>query len=404
MDYTGLSKLFSVFHIIKKTGGLKASLYKLFRMDELKLGTLRGTDKYGNKYYENERFFYGRNRWIEYAPYYRLEYDGSQVPAEWFGWLHYKTDLIPDQDPSRPKYKWMLDHTENFSGTPRQYVPYSTTKQKIEPWKPSSQKFLIIATRFSHQQAGYTHFGFETVKDYEKQQRVNKVFDEVAQSYDLMNDLMSFGVHRIWKDIFVDRLAPPPGTKLLDVAGGTGDIAFRYLNYLKLKQPDPNSHVTVLDINTTMLNVGKYRCDLLGHDPTLITFQEGNAEELPYENDSFDAYTIVFGIRNCTHIEKVVDEAYRVLKPGGRFLCMEFSEVSNTTLQWIYDQYSFQVIPLLGQLVVGQWHPYQYLVESIRRFPNQNHFQSIIERSGFRQVVYENLSSGIVAIHSAFKL
>ncbi|KAF2894823.1 hypothetical protein ILUMI_11346 [Ignelater luminosus] len=136
MSYFGLNKLGTLLNIIKESGGIRASLYKLYRMDELKLGTLIGTDKYGNKYYENPRFFYGRNRWVEYAPQYRLEYDGSQVPAEWFGWLHYKTDLPPDKDPGRPKYKWMADHTENLSGTTGQYVPYSTTVPKIEAWKP----------------------------------------------------------------------------------------------------------------------------------------------------------------------------------------------------------------------------------------------------------------------------
>ncbi|KAB0791556.1 hypothetical protein PPYR_03356 [Photinus pyralis] len=219
-----------------------------------------------------------------------------------------------------------------------------------------------------------------------------------------MNDLMSFGIHRLWKDTFMDRLGPTPGTNLLDVAGGTGDIAFRYLNYLKSDRLHPNSHVTVLDINTAMLDVGQYRSKGLGYDSSQITFQEGNAEELPFEDGLFDAYTVVFGIRNFTHIQKAIDEAYRVLRPGGRFLCMEFSQVTDTNLQWIYDQYSFQVIPLMGQLVSGQWHPYQYLVESIRQFPNQDLFKSMIEKAGFREVIYENLSSGIVAIHSGFKL
>lgn len=232
MNYLGLNKLGELCNIIKKTGGLKASLYKMFRMDELKIGTLVGTDKYGNKYYENPRFFYGRNRWVEYAPYYGLDYDGSQVPAEWFGWLHYKTDCLPCEDSSRPQHKWMLDHTENLSGTQYQYVPYSTTKPKIQPWIPSKKFF-----RFSHYESGYTHFGFENVKEEEKAKRVRKVFDDVANSYDKMNDTMSFGLHRIWKDIFIDRLGPTSGTKLLDVAGGTGDIAFRFLNYVISAMP-----------------------------------------------------------------------------------------------------------------------------------------------------------------------
>ncbi|KAJ8916617.1 hypothetical protein NQ315_000262 [Exocentrus adspersus] len=137
--YFGIDRIFTFLKTIKETGGLKASLYKLYRMDSLRPGQLVGTDKYGNKYYENPHYFYGRNRWVEYAPYYGMDYDGSQVPAEWFGWLHYKTDLLPDKDPSRPKYKWMLDHTENLSGTPGQYMPYSTTLPKIEAWRPPAK-------------------------------------------------------------------------------------------------------------------------------------------------------------------------------------------------------------------------------------------------------------------------
>ncbi|KAF5281857.1 hypothetical protein FQR65_LT14501 [Abscondita terminalis] len=399
MNFLGLSKIGEFFRIVKQTGGIRASLYKMFRMDELKVGTLMGTDECGNKYYENNRFFYGRNRWVEYAPHYRLEYDGSQVSAEWFGWLHYKTDLIPSQDPGRPKYKWMAGHTENLSGTPCQYVPYSTTRPKIEPWIPET-KF----SRLSHHQAGYTHFGFEDVKEEEKAERVRKVFEDVAAMYDTMNDTMSFGLHRIWKDVFMHRLGPTSGTKLLDVAGGTGDIAFRFINYVVSGKCQDDCHVTVLDINPSMLNVGKSRRDAGGFDSTLISFEEGDAERLPYEDNSFNAYTIAFGIRNCTNIDRVLSEAYRVLRPGGRFLCLEFSHLNEPTLQWIYDQYSFQIIPLLGQLIAGQWYAYQYLVESIRRFPNQVEFQNMIESSGFRQVTFENLTSGVVAIHSGFKL
>ncbi|XP_018560966.1 probable NADH dehydrogenase [ubiquinone] 1 alpha subcomplex subunit 12 [Anoplophora glabripennis] len=138
--YFGLDRIFTFLNTIKEAGGIKASLYKLYRMDSLRPGKLVGTDKYGNKYYENPMYFYGRNRWVEYAPYYGLEYDGSQVPAEWFGWLHYKTDLTPDKDPSRPKYKWMMDHTENLSGTPGQFMPYSTTRPKIEAWVPPKRQ------------------------------------------------------------------------------------------------------------------------------------------------------------------------------------------------------------------------------------------------------------------------
>ncbi|CAH0549445.1 unnamed protein product [Brassicogethes aeneus] len=136
-NYFGLSAITNFFKTISSHGGLRASLAKMYRMDSVRMGTCVGTDKYGNKYYENKSYFYGRNRWIEYAPYYALEYDGSQIPAEWFGWMHYKTDLIPSQDPSRPQYKWMTDHTENLTGTPGQYMPYSTTRPKIEAWSPT---------------------------------------------------------------------------------------------------------------------------------------------------------------------------------------------------------------------------------------------------------------------------
>ncbi|CAG9558873.1 unnamed protein product [Danaus chrysippus] len=222
-----------------------------------------------------------------------------------------------------------------------------------------------------------THFGFETVDEDEKTKKVHKVFETVADKYDLMNDVMSFGVHRLWKDMFMMMLAPTPGTKLLDMAGGTGDIAFRYINYLK-NQAGPNdvrSSVTISDINQSMLDVGKIRAERLGYmkDSMVdIDWVCADAEKLPLPDDSYNAYTIAFGIRNCTHIDKVLEEAYRVLRPGGRFLCLEFSQLTNGALQWLYDQYSFQVIPVMGQIVAGQWQPYQYLVESIRQFPDQS--------------------------------
>ncbi|XP_067015777.2 2-methoxy-6-polyprenyl-1,4-benzoquinol methylase, mitochondrial isoform X3 [Anabrus simplex] len=183
---------------------------------------------------------------------------------------------------------------------------------------------------------GETHFGFETVNENEKANKVHEVFEAVANSYDTMNDAMSFGIHRIWKDIFIQRLGPTPGTRLLDVAGGTGDIAFRYLKYLKLGYPnstDKESHVTVCDINQAMLDVGKARAERLGLSGSQISWLKGDAEKLPVDDSSYTAFTIAFGIRNVTHIEKVLDEAYRVLQPGGRFLCLEFSQLNNQTLQ-----------------------------------------------------------------------
>ena len=254
-----------------------------------------------------------------------------------------------------------------------------------------------------------THFGFKTVKESDKAKEVYTVFEKVANSYDQMNDAMSLGIHRIWKDIFIQRLGPTHGSKLLDSAGGTGDITFRYLNYLKNTRNHQalKSSVTVCDINKNMLEVGKIRAEKqswTSQDNVDINWEECDAENLPLENDSFTAYTIAFGIRNVTRIDKVLSEAYRVLTPGGRFMCLEFSHVDNDALRWFYDQYSFQVIPVLGTLVVGEWQPYQYLVESIRKFPDQEHFKDMIEEAGFRNVTYENLTCGVVAIHSGFKL
>lgn len=274
----------------------------------------------------------------------------------------------------------------------------------------------VVCQRWNHtsdqSQDKTTHFGFETVNEEEKTGKVYEVFENVAKSYDTMNDAMSFGIHRLWKDIFIDRLGPTHDTKLLDVAGGTGDIAFRFLNYVDKLPPNTLSehcapHVTVADINRAMLDVGEQRARDLFKVPVpnpRLRFLEANAEELPIESDSYSAYTIAFGIRNVTRIDKALSEAYRVLKPGGRFLCLEFSHVNNSMLQWAYDQYSFQVIPVMGQLIAGQWKPYQYLVESIRQFPNQEEFKSMIESAGFQYVTYENLTFGVVAIHSGFKL
>ncbi|XP_072043614.1 ubiquinone/menaquinone biosynthesis C-methyltransferase UbiE-like [Amphiura filiformis] len=252
-----------------------------------------------------------------------------------------------------------------------------------------------------------THFGFEQVSEEEKAEKVFDVFKNVADKYDVMNDAMSLAIHRLWKDRFMQVLAPPPGTRLLDVAGGTGDIAFRFLDYTSREAknsdlPEP-SHVTVCDINPSMLKVGEERAKARGIHSGLA-WMEGNAEELPINTESVDAYTIAFGIRNVTHIEKVLEEAYRVLVPGGRFLCLEFSHVQNPMLKSLYDNYSFQVIPVIGQVIAGDYKSYQYLVESIRQFPDQERFATMMRNAGFSMVTYENLSLGIAAIHSGFKM
>jgi len=259
-----------------------------------------------------------------------------------------------------------------------------------------------------------THFGYQNVKISEKSGKVAEVFHDVANKYDLMNDLMSAGIDRTWKTEFVNILYPTPGGVYLDLAGGTGDISFQIFDFIKsspyyIPETKP-SKIVVSDINPSMLEVGKTRAAEKGYlkskDPSL-EWLVADAEKLPLPNDSVDAVTIAFGIRNCTHIDKVVREAYRVLKKGGRFLCMEFSHVETGPtpfLKPLYDAYSFGVIPIIGQVVTGKREHYQYLVESIRKFPTQEEFAQLMEAQGFSIVSYKNLTFGIVAIHSGFKL
>jgi demethylmenaquinone methyltransferase/2-methoxy-6-polyprenyl-1,4-benzoquinol methylase len=243
-----------------------------------------------------------------------------------------------------------------------------------------------------------THFGYETVPEAEKAGRVHGVFTSVASRYDLMNDAMSLGIHRLWKDAMLDWLAPWPGMRLLDVAGGTGDIAFRFLRRLK-----GQGHATVLDMTEGMLEEGRRRAEATAFADAL-DWVVGDAMALPFGDARFDAYTISFGIRNVTRIEDALGEAYRVLKPGGRLLVLEFSQMPEPALQRLYDLYSFAVIPRLGQALAGDRASYQYLVESIRRFPDQETFAGMIRAAGFEQVGYRNLSMGIAALHSGWKL
>ncbi|MEQ1650222.1 MAG: bifunctional demethylmenaquinone methyltransferase/2-methoxy-6-polyprenyl-1,4-benzoquinol methylase UbiE [Hyphomicrobiaceae bacterium] len=244
-------------------------------------------------------------------------------------------------------------------------------------------------------------FGFEHVRPEDRQARVNDVFASVAERYDLMNDLMSGGLHRLWKSDFVSWLNPPKGPhpfRVLDVAGGTGDIAMRIVG-----AAGTGTSVELCDISPEMVAVGRRRV----HDAKLddrITLNVGNAETLPYADKNFDAYTIAFGIRNVTHIDRALTEAYRVLKPGGRFMCLEFSEVTVPVLDKLYDFHSFNIIPELGQLTSGDRASYQYLVESIRRFPKQETFAGMIRTAGFERVTYRNLTGGIAAIHSGWRI
>jgi demethylmenaquinone methyltransferase/2-methoxy-6-polyprenyl-1,4-benzoquinol methylase len=233
----------------------------------------------------------------------------------------------------------------------------------------------------------------------EKPALVRDVFSSVARRYDLMNDLMSAGVHRAWKDLFVDWLNPQPGLRYLDVAGGTGDVARRIAD--RIRSRAAVAEVTVCDINPAMLQQGIARSTAHRADLSWVC---GDAESLPVRDGSHDAYTIAFGIRNVTHIEKALAEAHRVLAPGGRFLCLEFSRVNVPGLDRLYDLYSFAVLPRLGEAVAGDGAAYRYLAESIRRFPAQNTFARMIARAGFSQVSVRNLSGGIAAMHSAWKI
>ena len=242
-----------------------------------------------------------------------------------------------------------------------------------------------------------THFGYRDVPEAEKAGMVHGVFSRVASKYDVMNDLMSMGIHRVWKDAMMDWLAPRPGQRLLDVAGGTGDVSFRFLGRA------PGAQATVCDMTESMLVEGRHRAEA-DRMAERLDWVVGDAMALPFADNSFDVYTISFGIRNVTRIPDALREAYRVLRPGGRLMVLEFSQIPNEGLQWLYDRYSFNVIPVMGQIIAKDRDSYQYLVESIRKFPDQESFAGMIRKAGFGQVKYRNLTLGIAALHSGWKI
>ncbi|MFT6676243.1 MAG: demethylmenaquinone methyltransferase/2-methoxy-6-polyprenyl-1,4-benzoquinol methylase [Sulfitobacter sp.] len=242
-----------------------------------------------------------------------------------------------------------------------------------------------------------THFGAQTIREDEKAGMVRSLFSDVANKYDVMNDVMSMGIHRIWKEAMMDWLAPRAGQKLLDVAGGTGDVSFKFLKRAG------QGHATVCDLTEGMLVEGRKRAEAAQMVESL-DWVVGDAMALPFEDNTFDVYTISFGIRNVTRPQEALNEAYRVLRPGGRLMVLEFSQLPNPAMQKAYDLYSYNVIPRMGKLIANDRDSYQYLVESIRNFPDQETFLNMVRSAGFEQAKYRNLSMGIAALHSGWKL
>lgn len=241
-------------------------------------------------------------------------------------------------------------------------------------------------------------FGFQKISPQDRTQKVKDVFTSVSERYDLMNDLMSLGIHRYWKKIFVQELSLKPNDHVLDVAGGTGDIAFQ----IKQSHPHLNLRVSLCDLTPNMLQVGRDRGINKGlfHNIDWIC---GNAETLPLPDNSIDVYTISFGLRNVTHLKQALDEAYRVLKPGGHFVCLEFSKVQTPWLQSLYQAYSFKILPLLGEWVANDRASYQYLIESIAKFPSQEELLSLLQESQFQDTHWKNFLNGVSCIHRAKK-
>jgi demethylmenaquinone methyltransferase/2-methoxy-6-polyprenyl-1,4-benzoquinol methylase len=242
-----------------------------------------------------------------------------------------------------------------------------------------------------------TYFGFKEVEKKDKAKMVHNVFSSVASKYDIMNDMMSFGIHRIWKNSMMDWLSPQANQKLLDVAGGTGDISFRFLKRA------PSANATIFDMTQSMLDEGQLRAEAQKLEDRL-DWVCGDAMFLPFLDNTFDIYTISFGIRNVTDPQKALNEAYRVLRPGGRLMVLEFSQIPNPSMQWAYDRYSFNIIPPLGKIIADDSESYQYLVESIRKFPNQEKFLKMINNAGFSNAKYRNLTMGVACLHSGWKI
>ena len=264
-----------------------------------------------------------------------------------------------------------------------------------ESYKKGSR--VTTASQMAQDTEKTTHFGFQSIPEEDKSGMVQGVFQSVASRYDIMNDVMSLGIHRVWKDAMMDWLAPRRDQRLLDVAGGTGDISFRFLNRAGC------GHATVLDLTESMLVEGRKRAEAeaLGDQ---LDWVVGDAMSLPFLDNSFDVYTISFGIRNVTRPQDALDEAYRVLRPGGRLMVLEFSHIPNDALQRAYDRYSFNVIPEMGRAIANDRDSYQYLVESIRNFPAQDEFLAMVRSAGFEQAKYRNLTMGVACLHSGWKL